>query len=295
MSSPYRSVFQRLSAPLAPIPAPQAAVLRSLRDVRAVLFDLYGTLLVSGSGEVGTEAVGGDAALAEALAAVGMARRGPMEGAIACFFDTIRAMHDESRAEGRDWPEVDVREVWRRVVAELAARGMIEPTDGGEIDLARLAVEYEARANPVWPMPGARECLATLQRCGVVLGVISNAQFFTPILFEALFGQSPESIGFDRDLQYYSYQHGWGKPSLRLFELAARRLAARAIGSAEVVYVGNDMLNDIAPAQRVGFRTALFAGDARSLRLRVGDLRVEGVVPDVVLTELGQLTQCMFG
>ncbi len=30
--------------------------------------------------------------------------------------------------------------------------------------------------------------------------------------------------------------------------------------------VGNDALRDLAPARRAGFQTALFAGDARSLR-----------------------------
>ena len=59
------------------------------------------------------------------------------------------------------------------------------------------------------------------------------------------------------------------------------------------MYVGNDMLNDIASAAKVGLRTALFAGDARSLRWRKGDERVEGVVPDLVLTDLLQLVDCL--
>ena len=53
------------------------------------------------------------------------------------------------------------------------------------------------------------------------------------------------------------------------------------------------MLNDIMPAQQLGMRTALFAGDARSLRLRLEDPRVEGVRPDVVLTELIHLSECV--
>jgi putative hydrolase of the HAD superfamily len=46
------------------------------------------------------------------------------------------------------------------------------------------------------------------------------------------------------------------------------------------------MLNDIFAASRAGFRTALFAGDRRSLRLRDGDSRVAGVSPDRVIREL---------
>jgi putative hydrolase of the HAD superfamily len=48
-------------------------------------------------------------------------------------------------------------------------------------------------------------------------------------------------------------------------------------------------------AGRVGFRTALFAGDARSYRPRQGDPRVESVVPDLVITSLSMLLSCLEG
>ena len=77
-----------------------------------------------------------------------------------------------------------------------------------------------------------------------------------------------------------------------MFERAADSLAARGIVGDEVLYVGNDMLNDVMPAASVGFRTALCAGDARSLRLREGDERIMGVSPDLVLSDLAQLDEC---
>ena len=49
------------------------------------------------------------------------------------------------------------------------------------------------------------------------------------------------------------------------------------------------MLNDILPATKCGFRTALFAGDARSLRLRDQDSRVADITPDIIATDLAQL------
>ena len=45
------------------------------------------------------------------------------------------------------------------------------------------------------------------------------------------------------------------------------------------------------PADAVGFQTALFAGDRRSLRLRTEDRRCLDLRPDLVLTDLGQLNQ----
>jgi putative hydrolase of the HAD superfamily len=53
--------------------------------------------------------------------------------------------------------------------------------------------------------------------------------------------------------------------------------------------VGNDMLNDIYPAKKLGFQTALFAGDARSLRLRTDDPRCRNLSADLILTDLEQL------
>jgi putative hydrolase of the HAD superfamily len=53
------------------------------------------------------------------------------------------------------------------------------------------------------------------------------------------------------------------------------------------------MLNDIWPAQNLGFRTALFAGDLRSYRPRKDDPRVQGLQPDLVLGDLSQLEACV--
>ena len=55
------------------------------------------------------------------------------------------------------------------------------------------------------------------------------------------------------------------------------------------LYIGNDMLNDVAPAQKVGFKTALFAGDARSLRLRRNHPQCKNLSADIVITDLMQL------
>ena len=56
-----------------------------------------------------------------------------------------------------------------------------------------------------------------------------------------------------------------------------------------VLYVGNDMLNDIFPAQKEGFKTGLFAGDVRSLRLRSDEPVCENLSADIVITDLVQL------
>jgi putative hydrolase of the HAD superfamily len=61
----------------------------------------------------------------------------------------------------------------------------------------------------------------------------------------------------------------------------------RNIAPAEALYLGNDARKDIHPAASLGFRTALFAGDARSLRLRESEPGL--LPPDAILTELSQI------
>ena len=51
------------------------------------------------------------------------------------------------------------------------------------------------------------------------------------------------------------------------------------------------MYKDIYPAQQVGFKTALFAGDMRSLRLREDKAEVQGLHPDYIITHLEQMNK----
>jgi putative hydrolase of the HAD superfamily len=205
---------------------------------------------------------------------------------------SIGAAHQQARDRGIDYPEVDIVAIWRATLARLQERGLVEPPLE-QIDLRRLAVEYEVRTNPCWPMPGAAACLEQLRRRNVGLGIISNAQFFTPLLFPALLARSLEALGFLPELQFYSFQTGWAKPGRYLYDLAADAAASHGWRCHNVLFIGNDLLNDVAAARQVGFRTALFAGDGRSLRERAGDPRVKGVQADLVITHLDQLVKCI--
>ncbi len=62
--------------PLQPIPTETPAQLRPLPGIRAALFDVYGTMLVSGSGDVGTVAT----APGSAVEAPGLSCLGPAAG-----------------------------------------------------------------------------------------------------------------------------------------------------------------------------------------------------------------------
>ena len=120
------------------------------------------------------------------------------------------------------------------------------------------------------------------------MGIVSNAQFYTPIIIEALADRNLEDLGFQSQLCAWSYEIGRAKPSPAVFQGPLDMLRDQGIPPEEVLYVGNDRLNDVACASGAGCRTALFAGDSRSLRLREADSRAD-VDPDIIITELSQL------
>ena len=290
MSNQLEQIIRHASQALEPIPTEIAAHSPFLKGIRAVLFDIYGTLLVSGSGDIGiADPTGQGPALAGALQSVVHRFTGDANRALTEFRQVIAEHHERSRASGVPFPEVDIIEVWQETTERLQKRGELAQRVAAE-DLRRLAVEFEVRVNPVWPMPQLVACLSKLRGQGLVMGIISNAQFFTPLLFPALVDKSLDQLGFDAKLRYYSFEHRSAKPGQQLYQRAVHDLATRNIEPFEVLYVGNDMRNDIGPAAKVGFRTALFAGDQRSLRMRTEDADSQArPKPDAILTHLNQI------
>ena len=289
MNDLYLDIIRDASGPLDPIPTGLSPSLPQLSGIRAVLLDIYGTLLVSASGDIGAADpnVRGDA-FAEAIGAVGGRCQGNASAGAAEVHRVIEQHHTNARAAGVEYPEVEIIEVWQDVCRNLAERSEIEVPEN--VDLARLAIEFEVRVNPIWPMPGWEQCLAELRSRGTVVGIISNAQFFTPLAIHAVGRKSLDELGFDALLRYYSYEHRCAKPGRELYDLAVDGLDAKGIDPREVLYVGNDMRNDIWPAVSVGFHTALFAGDQRSLRLREDDpLYDSSREAEAIVTELTQI------
>jgi putative hydrolase of the HAD superfamily len=194
------------------------------------------------------------------------------------LYETIRSTHRRLKQQGIDFPEVEIDRIWCRV---LNNRNMKQ--------IREFAIAFECIVNPVYPMPNLKKTLLKCREKGLLMGIVSNAQFFTPLLFEWFLKSQPPGLGFHPELTLYSFRFGYAKPSLRLFRRAARKASAMGIDRQSILYVGNDMLNDIYTAERCGFKTALFAGDKRSLRLRTEDPRCHDLSPDVVVTDLVQL------
>ncbi len=289
------TILSEVSQPLQPLSTDTPPRLRRLEDVRAVVFDVYGTLFISGCGEIGVLETDQKAAFLHALTAIGL--DGDLTAAAArgtgLLTATIHAYHAATRAQGIATPEVDIRQVWTEIFTILANDKLINGRPGHD-DILRFAFRYECEVNPVYPMPGLAECLTALRDAGFLLGIVSNAQFFTPVLFHAFLGGLPRELGFDPDLTAWSYRTLAAKPGTELYDrMLTNARDMHGLVPSQILYVGNDMLNDIWPAADCGCRTALFAGDRRSLRWRENDERVGATEPDVIITELPQILEVL--
>jgi putative hydrolase of the HAD superfamily len=270
--------IQRYLRRLAPLPTslkPNGVV---KEEIKCVLFDIYGTLFVSGSGDISLA----DKKSPEIEEIKGLLTKYSIHKSPKTLLDelnrTIKERHRELRNRGVDFPEVNIDQIWMKILSN------------DDITFVRqFALEFELIVNPVSPMPNLKNMLSACRDRRHSMGIISNAQFYTDYLFKWFLGSDLKGLGFDPELVYYSYQFQIAKPSAVLFLIAAQKLKERAIMPFNVLYVGNDMLNDIYPAKAIGFQTALFAGDRRSLRLRADDPRCKDLSANLVITDLDQL------
>lgn len=277
-----------------------------LHDIRAVIFDVYGTLIDYRKDEFGDQ-VARERSLLAAFAAVverfglreaflAMSPSAPPERTLADFYHGLIAMeHQKKRKDGVETPEVAIDRIWGLIVLMLKRRGWDAAAAGigDDAELARcMAYFYNFHALGRGFYPGVVDALAKLTADNLSLGILSNAQFYTPIDL-TLFTRDQGGGRYDdhlelfhTDLVFFSYEYGVAKPGMVLFEKLFNLLYEMQILPSQAVFVGNDLSADIEPAQRIGLRTALFCGDSRTAYLGND---VGRVIPDIVFTDYAHL------
>lgn len=290
-------IIRKSVSPLEPLETGIAPKIEPLSGIRAILFDIYGTLLISEVGDISLVDQDGNghdregSGTAEILERAGytLLRKDAGKKALDLYLNAISAEHARLRLVGVDYPEVDIRDIWKRVLSILKKDRFISGhTDYAGTEL--LALYYELSNNKIWPMPGAVELLSRLSALNYPLGIVSNAQFYTPPSLTALLGENETALGFDEALLTYSYRMRRAKPSPLMFNPNLEILKSRyGIAPEEVLYIGNDMRNDVLCAGAAGCRTLLFAGDRRSLRLRKDVPECRDLQPDGIITGLDQV------
>jgi putative hydrolase of the HAD superfamily len=245
---------------------------------KIVLWDVYGTLIAAERGDLDSLVRRHDelfAAFEQTVHNFSL----PMsaEALQEHFIASIKAERERRIAGGVAFPEVRIEEIWWKLL------------DNATLNQAReVALFFEHHANPKRFQPHAFDTLIALKQRGLRQGIVSNAQFYTPIeLSELLRDESAcaictyESI-FDPALVVFSFELGLAKPDLAPFRRVVEVLLRENIMPDDCVFVGDSPTNDIAPAHHLGFKTALFAPAATA------ELPVK---PDLLIHNLAQLLE----
>ncbi len=211
--------------------------------IRAVVFDVYGTLL-----QVGPPPPDAWQQWIELFerAFQSPPRLQRLEFSVACNRVIVRR-HASGKEQGIAFPEVQ----WPTVVAEVLPELAALDAPAREEFLYRLiqtghTTRLAADAAPTLRLLLERNCR---------LGIASNAQAYTwRELREALTGAGLDLAAFDPRLCFWSFEHGFSKPDPHVFRILSARLEAGGIAPAETLMVGDLLDNDITPARAHGWR-----------------------------------------
>ena len=283
-------IIKKYACKMEPDETGAGAQLSSLRNIKAVLFDIYGTLFISEAGDIShaDSSSASNSLFHDTFREAGIDTDDFDSGILAnlrdLYISEIKKEHKKLREEGIIYPEVVITEIWKKIFRKLTDRQF------SDTEIKTAALVYESLSNRTYPMPGAEKTIRILNERHIVTGLISNAQFYTPLLFNAYFSCETDMPLFDSELSIFSYIYRRAKPDPFLFRKAAGILEKKYnIKPEQVLYTGNDMLNDITAAASAGMKTALFAGDRRSLRLREDNSECRSITPDTVITDLCQI------
>lgn len=289
------------SEALQPVPTSLDALYKKNQQIKACIFDIYGTLLISSSGDIDQAEITSNN-LRKALHFSGielLEYNGNRDEKVLNlildeFQKTIKQIHKNRAKEKIKHPEIDIIEVWKEVIDVSVRKKWLRLN--GNSSLKTLTFVFELLSNRVFPMPGMKKVITGLYKKNIILGIVSNAQFYTPILMNFYlnneFSETEIIDYFDPELTIYSYKNQVAKPDESLFKGLLPLLKEKHnISPEEVLFIGNDMYKDVYPANKTGFKTALFAGDQRSLRLRKEKEEVQGLAPDYIITSLEQILE----
>jgi putative hydrolase of the HAD superfamily len=300
----HESSAKRYPRDLLPVEYPSNS--DKLTGIRAVIFDIYGTLVNywrPGLDDAEQRPHIFRAAFREVADRFGftpfLVEMNPEEEPEKTLYDLYHGLialgNEKAVKKSIAFPEVKVEEIWGLILLMLKRRGydatMFLP--GQADDLPRYcAFCYNFYSLGRELYPGVVESLRTLKQNNLVLGIVSNAQFTAPIDL-TLFIRDQSKGGyedllevFDDDLCFFSYEYGVAKPNTLLLERLYDALYEYQILPEQTVFIGNDLTLDIEPAAKAGMRTALFTGDTSSAYFHD---KKGVVVPDIVFQSWDEL------
>jgi FMN phosphatase YigB (HAD superfamily) len=302
----YLDTRRDLPWPAAPeIDRPKAKPKVSRFSVRAITWNVYGTLLAIPTGELLFEHPHEfvmSAALEKTIQEFkmwGSMSRKP--GQPAEYMKQIyqQVLTDQKLSTGGEkYPEPASDRIWEAILKKLLQKEY--KFDAGFFGALneysrKIAYFFHASMQGTTAYPGAAEAIRSLHAAGLTQALLADGQCFTTVqLQRGLAAQDPDlrcADVFDASAETLSFTLRGRKPSERLFRQSLAALAEKEFTPGEVLHVGSRLAQDIIPAKRLGMKTALFAGDKASLQASPDQLKETASRPDILLTDLTQLAE----
>ncbi len=280
--------------------------LKLLPNVRAVTWNLYGTLVAISGGDLVFQhpndfvmSVALDKTVQEFKMWPSMSHK---PGQPADYMKIIyEQVLDEQKLAigGEKHPEVAADRLWETIIKKLFQKDYkFDANFFGSLNeySRKVAYFFHASLQGTCCYEGAAAALHHIARLGLPQGILGDGQCFSLVqLQRGLTAQ--ESVNVEEliaaDLRALSYEVRGRKPSERLFRQTLQQLSKRGLNPDQVLHVGSRVAQDIIPAKRLGMKTALFAGDRASLQASAEQLKDLPGRPDVLLSELNQITEVL--
>lgn len=300
-----------------PWPAPPKATpvkarphLVRLPEVRAILWNLYGTLLAIPQGELLFEHPQAfimsnalDKTIQEYKMWASMSRKpGQPSEYLLQIYRQILTEQQSVPGGGERNPEVQVERVWEAIIKRLLQKDYkFDASMLGSLNefSRKVAYFFHASLQGTACYDGAATALRHVADCGLTQGLLADGQCFSTVQLQRGLSVQDANLRLDDvftdGLTVLSCDVRGKKPSERLFRRALELLQERGISPGEVLHIGSRVQHDLVPARRLGMRTGLFAGDKTSLQATPEQLKEPPGRPDVLLTELAQIAEVVGG
>lgn len=290
-------------APPEPEPIKARPHLARLDGIRAILWNVYGTLLAIPFGELVFEhpqpfvmSMSMEKTISQFKMWGSMSRKPgqPSEYMLHLY----RTQLDELRmapSPGEKYPEIQAERLWEGLIKKLFQKDyQFDASFYGSLNefSRKVAYFFHASLQGTACYSGAAAAIKAVSNSGIIQGLCADGQCFTTVQLQRGLQSQDETLRLESvmpDICVLSCDVNAKKPSERLFRAALDRLEERDISPGEVLHVGSRIDKYIVPAKRLGLRTALFAGDRNSLVATPEQLKDPASKPDVLLTELEQI------
>jgi len=272
---------------------------KKIPGIKVLLCDIYGTIITSTSGSIGdleksTKVLKSfKKTIQEFKFGYYLKKINPKKNSEQLlkelFLKDIKSIHIKKKSKGAKSPEVRIELIWKSIINRLIKKGYVYDKKhfGNLLNFSyKVSYFYDVTVEKNILYDNVLNSLLKLKIHGIKLGIISNAQFYTPINLEILFREKSKNKKglyelFDKNLCIFSYKVGESKPGVKMFDKIMDRF--KNIKSNQILYIGNDAIKDIKLAKKFNFKTVLFAGDKSSIKVN------KQVRPDAIISDWKQL------